>query len=302
MGRGFLKLTLVEYSTPSHITFISGQWQLPGVGCSSQLLTTWCRFAREKTINCIRTVPVLSLWLSYSWHVLISFCFFFTSLSFAPFQLWLVLCIFVFLSPCYTPLPPSLLRCYWTIITTMSRRQPANYYFVSLITRCLIFKASFSTEMDITFMSLSAGFVGGGVETSGGTKMNMSALITMWAVFTTGQWCKAQLSIKSALQISQRPSDNLSTEAGGTRFYSHAIKFKHTENQHPGPLCLLWFTSLPTNVNQSDMRMQKAALSSKHLSLALILYLNITLITVSHPQDMKSKHYPAPFISCFVFT
>lgn len=56
----------------------------------------------------------------------------------------------------------------------MSRQQGVNYDFVLLITRCLIFKASISTEMDITSMILSTGFVGGGVDNSGGTKISMS--------------------------------------------------------------------------------------------------------------------------------
>lgn len=48
----------------------------------------------------------------------------------------------------------------------MSSQQGANYDSVLLITCCPISKASISTEMDITFMSLSTGFVGGGVDNS----------------------------------------------------------------------------------------------------------------------------------------
>lgn len=40
---GSLKLTLVEYSTPSHIAFIFSQWQLTGADCSTQLFTVWCQ-------------------------------------------------------------------------------------------------------------------------------------------------------------------------------------------------------------------------------------------------------------------
>lgn len=47
-GVGSLKLTLVEYSTPSHIAFIFSQWQLPAVGCSSQLFTLWGQLVHNK--------------------------------------------------------------------------------------------------------------------------------------------------------------------------------------------------------------------------------------------------------------
>lgn len=80
-GVGSLKLTLVEYSSASHIAFILGQWQLAAVGCSSQLFTMWCQLAHNKfypilsfASTCILLKPFVVI---YCFLLLISLWFLF---------------------------------------------------------------------------------------------------------------------------------------------------------------------------------------------------------------------------------
>lgn len=60
-GVGSLKLTPVEYSTPSHIAFISGQWQLTAADCSTQLFTMWCQLTHNNFCPLSFAFPCFSL-------------------------------------------------------------------------------------------------------------------------------------------------------------------------------------------------------------------------------------------------
>lgn len=58
---GSLKLTPVEYSTPSHIAFIWGQWQLTAADLSTQLFTMWCQLSRNNFCRLSFAFPCFSL-------------------------------------------------------------------------------------------------------------------------------------------------------------------------------------------------------------------------------------------------
>lgn len=104
-GVGSLKLTLVEYSSPSHIVFIFGQWQLLAVGCSSQLFTTLCQLAHNNFC------PVLLVG---------SPCLFLTLYCFSLF-LSLILLSFLLICPLrLVPCPVSSMACSLCLCLSLS--------------------------------------------------------------------------------------------------------------------------------------------------------------------------------------
>lgn len=133
---GSLKLTLVEYPTASHIAFILGQWQLPAVGCSSQLFTMRCPPQQLLPHSLICFTLRLFDTLFFPLIVFFPFqCFALFGLSHAPFHPRLAFCVYAFslsiplLHHSFT-LGGMLQRSLWTTsITTMTSHQGASYDF-----------------------------------------------------------------------------------------------------------------------------------------------------------------------------